>query len=233
MDITTILKEHFNDVMTPEVEKKIKDTLELSISEKVAQEKEKLEIELEEEMEKRVAEGLNDIKERLNTYIEKANEELIEENLKNIESKIKVELAEKMYGAMISCIKENDMTIAIESKDIIAQLEDEKTKLEESLNSAMETIEDGKKQVVEFKKALVIKEMTKDLTDTQVEKLVSMLEHAVASDLDVFKEKVETAIEIISEKKEESKEKDEELNEKFEQKSEKKETDIYVPNWKY
>lgn len=231
MDIVAILKEHFNDVMTPEVEKKIKDAIEFAISEKVATEKEKLEVELEEEMEKRVAEGLNDIKERLNTYIETANEELINENLKNIESKTKVELAEKMYGSIISCIKENDMTIAVESKDIIAQLEDEKSKLEESLNTAMSTIEEKVKQIGEFEKAMVIKEMTKNLTDTQIEKVVSMVEHVVVESIDLFKEKVESAIEIISEKKIDEKTDDETLDENFEPKVEVKDIDEYAPTW--
>lgn len=233
MNVIEILKEHFAENMTPEVEKKIKDALDLSISEKVSVKTKEIEKKLEEDMQKEIDEKVKDIKEKLNTYIEMANEEIINENLSNIQSKTKIELAEKIISGVTTVLKENDMTIAIEQKDMIKVLEDEVEKLGKDLNEAIKEISESKKQSFEHEKAIVFLESTKDITDTQKEKLMDMLENVVVEDIDEFKEKLETGMSIITEKKEDKKKDDEILDESFKQKKSENEKhlDQYRPKW--
>lgn len=230
MEIIEILKEHFKDVMTEEIEKKIKDKIELSISERVTIEKEKIEKELEEQMKNEVDSGIAELSERLNIYIDKANEELIDENLKNIESKTKVELAEAIFNGVVKTIKENNMNIAIEEKEIIKQLEGEKTKLEESINEQVKEIEESQKQIFEYEKALAVKDLTESLTDVQTEKVIAMVKNVIVEDIEDFKSKVSTAIEMIDEKKDDDKKYDV-FEENFDD-NKSTPVDIYLPKYK-
>jgi len=216
MDIVQILKEHFNDHMTDEIAESIKTAFELGISEKVSEEKTKIKETLEEEYKVKFEQSVIDLEEKLNTYIEKANVELIDENLKQEESKAKVELAEKLVDGILSTIKENNLEIAVEDKDIIKQLEEEKAQLEKSLNDSVDDITESKKEKLELEKAIAVLTMTEALTDVDTEKVVSMIEHVECRDIDDFKTKLETSIKLVEETKET---KDDVIEENFDTKT--------------
>ena len=230
MKVIDILKEHFADVMTPEVEKNITTSIELMISEKVSEKEESLKEKIQEDLQKEFDKKYNDLVEKIDTYIEKVNDEIIDENLKNVEMKTKVELAEKLYTSVINVIKENDMNIAVESKNIIKQQEEEIAKLEESLNDSLKKIEESKKEKFEFEKAIAFKTLTENLTDTDEEKVCKMVENISVADIDDFKEKVNVAIGMITEKKDLKSEDDDVLDENFDN-LDSKETDEFFPSW--
>ena len=228
MDIVKILKEHFSENLTEEVEGKIKDAFEFAVSEAVSAKEDEIKESLETKMTDEIEVGFNELKEKLNTYIEKANVELIDENLKNIEGKAKVELAESLVAGILTSLKENDMNVAVEQKDIIGQLEEENKKLEASLNETVEKLDEGKKQELEYEKAIALSSMTEKLVDTKKQKIISMLENVAAKDIDEFKTKVESAIDLISEKKVDDE--DDIIDENFDG-NPNTELDIFKPKW--
>lgn len=235
MNIMTVLKEHFSDVMTPEVEKKIKDAIDLMVSEKVSEKTEEIKAILEEEKKLEIQVELEELEERLDTYITKANEELIDEHLKNVESKTKVEIAESIYTSVIKALQENDMNIAVEQKDIISQLEEENKKLENSLDESIQSAEYLKKTNAEYEKAVVFTSMTESLTDTQKDKVMNMIKNVITEDIEDFKAKVKTSMELINEHVNDDKDlnekDDKDLDEKFDKKVVKSLTEEYLPEW--
>lgn len=228
MDIIEILKKHFKEHMTDEISESIQTSFDLAVSEKVSVQKEKLIEEYDAELKENTETGLIELEEKLDTYINKANEELIDENLGNIESKSKVELAGKLVEGILNTLKENDMNIAIEDKDIIKQLETENAKLEESVNRSVEETTEAKKEIFEHEKAVAILNMTKNMTDTEIETISSMVEHVNVSTIDDFKEKVKTSIDLVI-KESDDKSKEESLEENFSKKN--SELSEFTPKW--
>lgn len=200
MDIIEILKEHFADHMTPDIETNIKKALDVLVAEKIADKQDEIRLELEEEMKQEVQDNMDELIEKLDTYTEEASEELINENLENIEQKAKVEIAENFIEGILKVFKENNMNIEQDDKNIVEQLEAENKKTEDSLNSTMSDLIESKKQIQEYEKAMAVISLTKELTETEAEKVVSIVENIKFTDLDSFKDSIENAITIVTEK---------------------------------
>ena len=74
----------------------------------------------------------------------------------------------------------------------MAEQQDKIASLEEKLNEEISKNAESMKSVNEAKKASKLEEMSKDLTDTQKEKLVSLAEGVTFSDVDTFEKELET-----------------------------------------
>lgn len=232
MDIIKILKEHFEDHLTEEIEDKIKTAFEFVISEKVEAKKGEIRKELEEEVKTEVDTGLNDLVEKLDLYIEKANEEFIDDNLKSMEVGAKVELAENIISGVMTTLKENNMEVMADDKQLVNTLETENKRLEKSLDETMESLDEKRKQELEYEKAIAVMTLSESLTDTQKEKLNGMMESIVVTDLDEFKSKVDTAIVLIKESDESIDEDDEVIDENFTPPAnENEELSEFAPKW--
>lgn len=232
MDIIKILKEHFEENLTEEVEDKIKTAFEFAISEKVEAKKDEIRKELEEEVKTEVDSGLNDLVEKLDLYIEKANEEFIDENLKSMEVGAKVELAENIISGVMTTLKENNMEVVADDKQLVNTLETENKRLEKSLNEAIESLDEKRKQELEYEKAITMITMSESLTDTEKEKLNGMVESINVVDIDDFKSKIHTAITLIKESDDDLKSDDDVIDENFTPpKDENKELSEFAPKW--
>lgn len=232
MDIIKILKEHFEENLTEEVEDKIKTAFEFAISEKVEAKKDEIRKELEEEAKVEVETGLNDLVEKLDLYIEKANEEFIDENLKSMEVGAKVELAENIISGVMTTLKENNMEVIVDDKQLVNTLETENKRLEKSLDEAMESLDEKRKQELEYEKAIAVMTMSESLTDTQKEKLNEMMESITVGNIDEFKSKIDTAITLIKESDDETNSDDEVIDENFTPADEtNKELSEFAPKW--
>lgn len=233
MTIAKVLKKHFSENLTEDIEKEINDVFEVIVAEKVAEKKKDIEAEVREEFAEKFEDYKDELEEKITTYIDKANEEFINENMKEVESATKVQLAEGLVSGVLTAIKEHNMNISIEDKDVIKTLEDDNKRLEESLNEAMEKVEEAKLQDIEKDKAIVVLKLTESLSEIQKQKVISIVEDVNTTNIDKFKEKVESAISVIKESviKESD---DSDFDENFDEpKVEKKSTDKYVPNFAF
>ena len=80
-----------------------------------------------------------------------------------------------------------------ESKvDLVDELADQVEELEESLNNRTAEVLAMSEQIESFQREAVIREASRDLADTQVEKLASLVQGLDFEDQDAFAEKVKT-----------------------------------------
>jgi regulator of replication initiation timing len=86
--------------------------------------------------------------------------------------------------------KEHYIEVPEEKYDVISELQDKVTELEEGLNGQLENNVSLNTEVTDLRKKLIIKEMSKDLADTEANKLAKLLEGVEFDNADFYKEKV-------------------------------------------
>jgi transcriptional regulator of NAD metabolism len=122
-------------------------------------------------------------------------EQWFEQNQIAIESGLKLEIFESFMGGMKQLFKECYIEIPEEKTDAFAQLEEKVQSLQEQLNESVEHRIALKTELQQLKKAEVVNEAVKGLTDLDAERLKSLAEDVVyesqqafAKKLDVIKE---------------------------------------------
>jgi regulator of replication initiation timing len=86
--------------------------------------------------------------------------------------------------------KEHYIEVPEEKYDVIGELQVKVTELEESLNGQINSNVGLNSELTELKKKMIIKEMSKDLADTEVNRLSKLLEGVEFDNVDLYKEKV-------------------------------------------
>jgi regulator of replication initiation timing len=114
----------------------------------------------------------------------------MEENKLAIENGLRTEIAEDFMSGLKALFKEHYIEVPEEKYDVIGDLQGKVAELEENLNSQLTNNIDLNTEVTGLKKKLIIKEMTKDLADTEVNRLTKLLEGVEFDNSDIYKEKV-------------------------------------------
>ena len=107
-----------------------------------------------------------------------------------VESGLRSEIAEDLMSGLKALFKEHYIEVPEEKYDVISELQDKVTELEEGLNSQLENNVNLNTEVTDLRKKLIIKEMSKDLADTEASKLAKLLEGVEFDNADFYKEKV-------------------------------------------
>ena len=128
--------------------------------------------------------------EKIDSYLNYVVENWMEENKLAIENGLRTEIAEDFMSGLKALFKEHYIEVPEEKYDVIGDLQVKVTELEENLNSQLANNIGLNTEVTDLKKKLIIKEMTKDLADTQVNKLTKLLEGVEFDNSDIYKEKV-------------------------------------------
>ena len=151
---------------------------------------------LEEEYETRLSEETETIKEtlteKIDSYLTYAVESWVEENKVAIESSLRTEIAENFIGALKSVFVEHYIEVPDSKVDLFANMEAEVTKLKEEACEAERISESLAAGVVTLTREKIMTESFKDLADTQVEKLKSLVEDIEFVNTTSYKNKIET-----------------------------------------
>ena len=107
-----------------------------------------------------------------------------------VENYLRSEIAEDFMSGLKALFKEHYIEVPEEKYDVISELQDKVTELEEGLNSQLENNVNLNTEVTDLRKKLIIKEMSKDLADTEANKLAKLLEGVEFDNADFYKEKV-------------------------------------------
>jgi hypothetical protein len=186
IDISTI----FGDDLSEEFKNKASSIFEAAVIAKVNDEMERV----TEALEERYAAEFEDYKEgmveRVDAYLNYVVENYMEENKLAVENGLRTEIAEDFMTGLKALFKEHYIEVPEEKYDVIGELQDKVSELEESLNQQFENNVDLNSEVSVLKKALIIKEMSDDLADTEVNKLTKLLEGVEFENEDIYMEKV-------------------------------------------
>ena len=132
-----------------------------------------------------------ELAERVDDYLNYVVEQFMEENKLAVEQGLRAEITESFINGLKGLFSEHYIDIPEEKVDLVSELADQVTSLEDQLNEQINKSVDLNKELNEHKKMEAIHAVSEGLTQTQVEKVVSLAEGVDFTTQDEFVEKLE------------------------------------------
>jgi len=149
---------------------------------------------LAEAFEEKFANDLNEAKEsmveKIDSYLNYVVENWMTENELAIENGLRTEIAEDFIQGLKTLFKEHYVEVPEEKYDVIGELQAERVELASKLDEAISTNVELNKTVVELKRRAIEEDLSKDLADTEAEKLSKLLEGVDYESEGLYREKV-------------------------------------------
>ena len=180
----------FGEDLSEDFREKATSIFEAAVIARVNNEMEKVSAALEEKYAEEFTVYTEGVVEKIDAYLNYVVENYLEENKLAVESGLRSEIAEDFMSGLKALFKEHYIEVPEEKYDVISELQDKVTELEEGLNSQLENNVNLNTEVTDLRKKLIIKEMSKDLADTEANKLAKLLEGVDFDNADFYKEKV-------------------------------------------
>lgn len=168
---------------------------EAAVNARVAEHVKSLEVEFDEQLNEAITQNYADIVESTNKYLDYVVETWIEENKLAVERGIRTEIAESFMSALHNVFAEHYVEVPEGRDDLLESLAEKVEQLEESLNKAVNKNHAFSNKVKGLMKENAIYEKSRSLTETQVEKLKSLVESVDFKTEEEFNHKVDTLIE--------------------------------------
>ena len=190
--------------LSEEFKAKAATIFESAVKAKLVEEIEKLEGEYESKVAEKVEETKSEIVEKVDAYLNYVVEEWMKENELAIEKGLRAEITEDFIGGLKSLFESHYINVPQEKYDVIESQAAEIEKLKEEVNQSIEKTVELNKQVGEFTRDGIIKEVSSDLAETETEKLKGLAEGIEYKDADSFRKSIETLKDSYFPKKEAS-----------------------------
>jgi hypothetical protein len=163
---------------------------EAAYNQKVSAEIDRLESEYAQNLETEVTDMNSEIVEKVDNYLNYVVESWMKENEVAVQTGLRTEIAESFMDSLQTVFKEHYIEVPEGKADMIDDFADQVAELEESLNKTTEENIKLHETAQLFEKAVIIREASSGLADTDAEKLVSLVEDIDFEDKDTFEMKV-------------------------------------------
>ena len=178
--------------LTEDFKSKAQVIFEAAINNKVADIKEGLEAQYEADLQEELGHVRETLVEKIDDYLTYVVEDWVEANAETVDAELRSEITEDFMKGLHSLFVENYIDVPESKRDLVSDLSEENTLVKESLDQAESDKEDLQEKLEELLREKIIRENSSDMTSTQVEKLVNMLEGAEFVSEEDFTEKVKT-----------------------------------------
>ncbi len=189
-------------------------------------------LDITEQIEDKYQEREEALVEQTQTYIDDFLREWKEQNKLAIDNSLKAKLFDSIFESLSNVFVEHNLNVPTEQVDVYEELQQECDELQTKLDSLMK---ENKRLTVEAQESKVkdiIKEVTKNLTESQIEKVIALSEQ-IQIDENVEK-KLRTIVQMVEATSKKSvKESDEENNDSDEEKEKSEEKEIVKENLNY
>lgn len=165
---------------------------ETAINSKIAEEVSRLEDEYQEKLESEVEATRDDLVEKVDNYLNYVVEQWMEENKLAVETGLRTEIAEGFMNSLKDLFVESYIDVPESKVDLVDELAEHVEELEEKLNEQTGSVIEMTEKLEEFQREAIIRESSRDLADTQVEKLRSLVSSLDFEDEESFSDKVMT-----------------------------------------
>ena len=176
--------------LSDEFKAKAETIFEAAIKSKLSKEIDRLEEKYQEELAEEVSTTKADMVEKVDSYLNYVVEQWMEDNKVAVQAGLRTEIAEKFMNNLKDLFTESYIDVPESKVDLVDELAGEVEELESKLNESTGTIIEMSGELEEFKRNEVIREASKDMAQTEVEKLKSLVQDIDFSD--AFAEKVNT-----------------------------------------
>jgi len=165
---------------------------ETAIKSKLSEEVERLEDEYQTRLEEELDATRSDLVEKIDSYLNYVVENWMEENKLAVEQGLRTEIAEGFMTRLRDLFEESYIEVPESKVDLVDELADQVEELEESLNNRTAEVLEMSEMIESFQREAVVREASRDLAETQVEKLASLVEGLDFEDQESFAAKVKT-----------------------------------------
>jgi len=165
---------------------------EAAVKTKLAEEIDRLESEYATQLDEEVATIKTDLVEKVDSYLNYVVESWMEENKLAIQSGLRAEIAEGFMDKLKDLFVESYVEVPESKVDLVDELATANEELEEQFNEAVAKSIKLAEELEGYKREAIIREASRDLAETQVEKLASLVESIAFEDEETFAAKVKT-----------------------------------------
>lgn len=180
------------ETISEDFKSKVSTIFEARVHDRVSQIKEELEAQYTQSLEEAIADVTVSMTERVNDYLNYVVEEWMQENAIAIEKGLRTELTEEFIVGLRNLFVENYIDIPDEKVDLVEELSTKVEDLESKLNEQIDISIELVKELNESKKIEAFHTVTEGLTQTQIEKLKTLVESVEFTTEEEFVEKLET-----------------------------------------
>ena len=159
---------------------------------KVGSKIDELESEYAQNLESEVADIQSGLVEKVDSYLNYVVENWMKENEVAVEQGLRTEIAEEFMNSLQTVFKEHYIEVPEGKADLIDDLADQVSELEEQLNKSTEDNIQLHEKAQSYERASIVAEQSSGLADTEAEKLASLVEDIDFEDRETFEMKVKT-----------------------------------------
>ena len=178
--------------LTEEFKEKAKTIFEGAVAAKVKEQMIEAEAKLEEETTQKIEEIKDDLTEKVDSYLNYVSESWVEDNELAIERGLKSELTEDFINGLKQLFEEHYVEVPEDKFDVVEELANRLDEMEDKLNEEVASNIGAQQDIEELQREKIISEASKDLADTQIEKLKALSEDVDFESIETFVEKVST-----------------------------------------
>ena len=178
--------------LSEEFKQKAEIIFETAINAKVNAEIDRLEEKYNEELAEEIESTKADLVEKVDSYLNYVVEGWMEDNKLAIQNGLRTEIAEDFMNKLKGLFTESYIEVPEGKTDMVEELADTVDDLETKLNKATDDAINMAEELEEFRRDAVIRVASKDLADTQVEKLTKLVDNIDYEDQETFAQKVAT-----------------------------------------
>jgi hypothetical protein len=160
------------------------------LTSKLSGEIDRLEAEYAQNLEEEVTEVQNSLVEKVDSYLNYVVENWMKENEVAVQQGLRTEIAEEFMTSLQGVFKEHYIEVPEGKVDLVDELNESVSELEESLNKTTQDNIDLHNKVQEFERKEVVRELSEGLAKTEAEKLASLVEDIEFDNRENFETKV-------------------------------------------
>jgi len=165
---------------------------EAAVKTKLSEEVDRIETQYQEQLAEEVSEVKSDLVEKVDSYLNYVVESWMEENKLAIQNGLRTEIAEGFMDKMKDLFVESYIEVPESKVDLVDELAGQVEDLEEKLNSTTGDAISLAEELETYKRESIIAEATRDLADTQAEKLKDLRDSVDFDCEETFTTKVNT-----------------------------------------
>ena len=159
---------------------------ETAIRSKLSEEVERLEDEYQSRLEEELDTSRSDLVEKVDSYLNYVVENWMTENQLAVENGLRTEIAENFMDNLRGLFVESYIEVPESKVNLVDELAEQVEDLEEKLNARTAEVLEVNESLELFQRQEIIREASRDLAETQVEKLASLVEGLDFEDEDSF-----------------------------------------------
>ena len=162
------------------------------LTSKLSEEVDRLEAEYAQNLEEEVTELQSSLVEKVDSYLNYVVEGWMSDNELAVSNGLRTEIAEDFMTSLQSVFTEHYIEVPEGKDDLVDELNEQVTELEETLNKTTEDNIKLHEAVQTFEKQQVVREQSSGLAETEAEKLASLVEDLEFDNRESFEMKVKT-----------------------------------------